>query len=327
MVPASLIALELNVPMIPIETLIEIENPEIPVPRRGVRNRARDGMILVVDDTCASGRQADRLRELIKSPVKLAAVYVEDRPRIAVDYYHAKLPAFAQFYEWTMLHDDNNRLTLVDMDGVLCEDWHGGNEDEHAEAYAEFLVNVGLRRIPTMPLGGIVTNRLERHRPETEAWLAKHGIEYGSLRMSPHPTFSACDRAQDAAQRNALAYLADSSFRLSIESDGPGESQYAKEEQRQKDDREFQARSGRNAKAGEERRSRALGRVGDFETQRGARSGCQNWRKNAKRPTSGDIGLSYNPTVREFRYRPDSAVRLAAKQVAGAGFEPTTSRL
>jgi orotate phosphoribosyltransferase len=219
MIPAALIALDLNVPMIAVETLIEQEHPEIPLPRRGFQNRVQEGMILVVDDTCASGRQADRLRELIKSPVKLAAIYVEDRSKNCVDYYHAKLPGFAQFYEWTMLHDDGNRLILVDMDGVLCDDWHGGNEDQHAEQYAEFLANVRPRRIPTMPLRGIVTNRLERHRPETEAWLAKHGIEFGSLSMSPHLTFSARDRAHDAAERKALAYLADPSLRLFVESD------------------------------------------------------------------------------------------------------------
>jgi uncharacterized HAD superfamily protein len=219
MIPAALMALELNVPTIAIETLIEQEHPEIPLPRRGFKNRVQDGMILVVDDTCASGRQADRLRELIKAPVQLAAIYVEDRTRIAVDYYHAKLPAFAQFYEWTMLHDDNNRLILVDMDGVLCEDWHGGNEDQHVEQYVEFLANVRPRRIPTMPLRGIVTNRLERHRPETEAWLAKHGVEYGSLTMSPYATFAERDRANDAAARKAQAYLTDPTTALFIESD------------------------------------------------------------------------------------------------------------
>jgi orotate phosphoribosyltransferase len=219
MIPASLIALELNVPMIAVETLLAEANPVIPLPRRGFKNRVDEGMILVVDDTCASGRQADKLRELIQAPVKLAAIYVEDRPRICVDYYHGKLPPFSQFYEWTMLHDDNNRLMLVDMDGVLCEDWSGGNEDVHADRYAEFLANVKPRRIPTQPLRGIVTNRLELHRPETEAWLAKHGIEYGSLTMSPYATFAERDQAHDAAARKAQAYLTDPSLRLFIESD------------------------------------------------------------------------------------------------------------
>lgn len=39
------------------------------------------------------------------------------------------------------------------------------------------------------------------------------------------------------------------------------------------------------------------------ETFRDARTRCHNWRQNAKRPTSLDGGLSYNPTVAEFRYR------------------------
>ena len=85
-----------------------------------------EGMILVVDDTSASGRQVDHLRELVKHPMQYAAVYVEDRPEICVDYFHSKLPDFAQFYEWTMFHDVNNRYLLTDLDGVLCHDWIGG---------------------------------------------------------------------------------------------------------------------------------------------------------------------------------------------------------
>jgi orotate phosphoribosyltransferase len=176
-------------------------------------------MILVVDDTSASGRQIDRLRELIKSPVKYAAIYVENRPVICVDYYHSKLPDFAQFYEWTMFHDVNNRVLLTDLDGVLCEDWHGGNEDEHRTEYEDFLANVRPRRIPTMPLKGIVTNRLEQHRPQTEAWLRRHRIQYDHLIMSPHPTFSVRDRAADSAARKAAAYQADPTLFLFVESD------------------------------------------------------------------------------------------------------------
>ena len=219
LIPASLLALELNVPMIALESLLNNEAPEIPLPRRGFGNRRQGGMILVVDDTCASGRQIDRLRELIRIPVEFAAIYVENRPIIKADFFHAKLPDVAQFYEWTMFHDDNNRYLLTDLDGVLCDDWSGGNEDEHADQYQEFLSHVRPRRIPTIPLKGIVTNRLERHRPETEAWLRKHGIQYGTLTMSPHATFTERDQARDAAQRKADAYQADPSLRLFVESD------------------------------------------------------------------------------------------------------------
>jgi orotate phosphoribosyltransferase len=205
--------------MVSLESLCETVQPEIPLPRRGFGRRLQEGMILVVDDTSASGRQIDHLRKLICTPVKYAAIYVEDRPTICVDYYHSKVPDFAQFYEWTMFHDVNNRLLLTDLDGVLCDDWQGGNEDEHPDAYRDFLMNVPPRRIPSIPLKGIVTNRLERHRTETEGWLRRHGIEFDKLIMSPHPTFAARDQARDSAARKAAAYQADSSLRLFIESD------------------------------------------------------------------------------------------------------------
>ena len=218
--------------MISIESLIHEANPQIPLPRRGFGNRVHDGMVLVVDDTSASGRQADKLRELIKTPVKIAAIYVEDRPRICVDYYYGKLPDFAVFFEWTMLHDHNNPLILTDFDGVLCEDWQGGNEEQNPDSYATFLRNAKPRRIPTYPLRGIVTNRLERHRLETEAWLARHGIKYGTLTMSPYSTFADRDRANDAAARKAMAYLADPTIRLFIESDDAQAQQIARRTRR-----------------------------------------------------------------------------------------------
>lgn len=219
LVPASLTALELNVPMIALETLLNPEPLAIPLPRRGFGNRIQEGIILVVDDTSASGRQIDHLRQMIRHPVQYAAIYVENRPKICVDFYHSKLPDFAQFYEWTMFHDENNRHMATDMDGVLCDDWTGGNEDQHAAAYLDFLSSVKPRRIPTIPLKVIATNRLERHRPQTEAWLARHRIEYDALIMSPYSTFAERDRANEAAQRKALAYAADPELRLFVESD------------------------------------------------------------------------------------------------------------
>ncbi|WLD15118.1 hypothetical protein [Planctellipticum variicoloris] len=90
---------------------------------------------------------------------------------------------------------------------------------QHAAEYQDFLENAQPRRVPSMPLRGIVTNRLERHRPETEAWLKRHRIPYESLQMSPHATFAARDHAGDAAFRKAAAYDADPSLLLFVESD------------------------------------------------------------------------------------------------------------
>ncbi len=103
----------------------------------------------------------------------------------------------------------------------MCEDWSGGNEQQHLARYLDFLHNAQPRRIPSIPVKGIVTNRLERHRPETEAWLKRHGIQYGTLHMSPHPTFAVRDAAHDAAARKAAIYAADPTVRIFIESDDP----------------------------------------------------------------------------------------------------------
>lgn len=47
---------------------------------------------------------------------------------------------------------------------------------------------------------------------------------------------------------------------------------------RRRDNREFRARWARIADADGARKRRAAGRDRDFETRRGARSGCENWR-------------------------------------------------
>lgn len=73
--------------------------------------------------------------------------------------------------------------------------------------------------------------------------------------------------------------------------------------ERHRDSREFWARR-RSEDAGKTARGDSrVGGARDTETRPGVPSRCQSWRYNAKRPPPEDDGLSYNPTVDQFRYR------------------------
>lgn len=215
---ASLMATELNCPMIPIESLLNGQIPEIPVPRRGRGARFdAGGMILVVDDNCSSGRVISSLRPQLHQYVKIAVILGNGKADFS---YQPIQRDIHQSYEWTILHDDNAEYTLTDMDGVLCEDWTGGSETNDLEEYERFLYSAKPRRIPSYPLLGIVTNRMECYRQQTEEWLDRHEIRYRELIMSPHPTFQARDSSGDAASRKADAYRRHDNARLFIESCG-----------------------------------------------------------------------------------------------------------
>ena len=215
---ASIVAMELNCPMIPLESLMDGTIPEVPVPRRGRGCRFDvSGIVVVIDDNCSSGRVIASLRPKLHASVKIGVILGNDH----ADFIGMPIRRdIFQSYEWTILHDDNTEFTLVDLDGVLCEDWSGGDETVNLPAYEQFLNSAKPRRKPSYPLLGVVTNRLERHRRQTEEWLAKHGIRYGELMMSPYATFRDRDAAADASTRKAEAYANKPTARLFIESCG-----------------------------------------------------------------------------------------------------------
>ncbi len=72
-------------------------------------------------------------------------------------------------------------------DGVLCLD-PTETENDDGPAYLSFLQTARRLSSPTQVIGHLVTSRLERYRPETEAWLKQHDIRFGKLHMLDVPT-------------------------------------------------------------------------------------------------------------------------------------------
>lgn len=54
--------------------------------------------------------------------------------------------------------------------------------------YREFLASASPLYLPSVQVAHLVTSRLEKYRPETEAWLKRHGVSYGKLHMLGLPS-------------------------------------------------------------------------------------------------------------------------------------------
>jgi uncharacterized HAD superfamily protein len=181
----------------------------------------RRGSLLVLDDSVHSGAAMEAARRIVSSSrfhkrSVFAAIFVRPERLGCVDLF-ARLAPQPHYFEWNLLNCSQARRIALDMDGVICDDWPGG--DEEGELYQTFLENSPPRWLPRrheVPL--IVTARLEKHRSATLAWLRRHGVRVRSLVMGPWQNASKRRRHYDAGIHKGLAYRT-SDCQLFIESD------------------------------------------------------------------------------------------------------------
>jgi len=184
------------------------------------------GSILVIDDSFNHGNELDKCKEKLKSVPKgihitYAAVYGRKNDKGCLCY---KLVPQPRQFEWNWLHHESIEATCFDMDGVLCvKPTH--MENDYGDNYEVFLKFTKPKFIPQVAIPAIITGRLEKYRPQTEAWLDKHNVNYKELIMrkdpgTPHAEHKAnhlkldrlkhCKFVEDEpAQAKAIANLAD----------------------------------------------------------------------------------------------------------------------
>ncbi len=177
--------------------------------------------VLVLDDSIWSGtslREAKAKIEAARLPhcVRYGAVYVTPETTDLPDHY-CEVLHHPRCFEWNVLHHHVLRRACIDLDGVLCVDPQDDQNDD-GERYRDFLRTARPLHLPTSFVGHIVTNRLERYRPETERWLADHGIEYGELVMLDYPD-GATRRAMRAHGAHKAKVYRDTKATFFIESD------------------------------------------------------------------------------------------------------------
>lgn len=196
---ANLLALYRNVPLTDVEGLLcgrtLGSGYRLPGDSSGESFGRRKA--LVVDDSYDTGRAMREVRAQLESlqesmDVYYGAVYVTD-PKTAVDLdYWAEVVRQPRAFEWNILHHGLLMDACLDIDGVLCRD-PLPEENDDAQKYREFLLNVRAKWVPSYEVGALVTSRLEKYRPETEKWLAGQGVRYRRLYMLQK--YTAEDRA------------------------------------------------------------------------------------------------------------------------------------
>jgi uncharacterized HAD superfamily protein len=211
---ANLLSLHLNLPLTDVDGLLQGRMLQ-PGRRSKVEDinafLSRPRKVLVVDDSVLSGTQLAIVRERITAfatahDVRFAAPYVAPGTEDHVDFYAEVLPS-PRCFEWNLMHHKvflSN--TCMDIDGVLCRDPEESENDDGPN-YQCFLDGAEPLYLPTHPVKWLVTSRLERYRAATEAWLARHGVEYGELLMMDYPNMAARRAAQTYASFKADIYL------------------------------------------------------------------------------------------------------------------------
>jgi hypothetical protein len=182
MIAASIVATYLQMPMATLEGYIA----GICHGRSGklVPSSTR---ILLVDDTSNKGGAMARAVAMLKGKARSivrCAVFgpyqVEDPARI-IDVWFEDQPG-PRGFAWNIWKHARLGKWGFDFDGVLCRD-PTKQENDDGPAYVEFCRQAPPLFLPTRPIGHIVTSRLEKYRPQTEEWLARHGVEYLQLHM------------------------------------------------------------------------------------------------------------------------------------------------
>ena len=188
MLPASMLAMWLNLPMYHLDKLDSPQPLSAATRFGGIRmleHRGSDGSLLVVDDTVYNGTAMKNFRPRILEDVYTCSVYVRPQSEFKPDFYARELSA-PHLLEWNLFNCTYIEHALLDFDGIfspnvpqeVCED-----EDKYIEYIST--VEPFYYRIPKTKCAGIVTARLEKYRDITEKWLEKHGINYGFLKMYP----------------------------------------------------------------------------------------------------------------------------------------------
>lgn len=221
MLAASILALQLNLPFTDLQGFLD--GRTLVTGRRPARAVTQPGPdTIVLDDSVASGAQMTSAREQVRASGQaersiFAAPFVTDATRGHVDLF-GEVVAMPRAFAWNVLHHPPLlSRSCVDIDGVLCVDpTHEDNDD--GPRYIDFLDGAQPLFLPSAPVRYVVTSRLERYRPQTEAWLRRVGIEHCGLIMLDLPD-AETRRALQAHARHKAEFYASSDTELFIESD------------------------------------------------------------------------------------------------------------
>lgn len=141
---------------------------------------------LLVDDSITSGRTMQQARDLLESHLPHLAittgVLISRKDRLNYTDLHFTIIPKPRLFEWNIMHKKSMQSVGFDMDGVLCEDIPQGIDADEPQ-YLQWLTTARSLYIPPYEIDYIVSNRLEKYRGQTEAWLRRNNVRYGRLIM------------------------------------------------------------------------------------------------------------------------------------------------
>ncbi len=147
--------------------------------------------VLVIDDSINGGTAMTDARERVAAAgldddTIFAAVYGSKPDHPQTDLVFETVP-WPRTFQWNFMHHKYLSQSCIDIDGVLCHDPTREQNDD-GPGYRDFLISARPLYRMTRPLGTLVTSRLEKYRPETEAWLAAQRLVYDRLVMLDLPS-------------------------------------------------------------------------------------------------------------------------------------------
>jgi orotate phosphoribosyltransferase len=144
--------------------------------------------ILLVDDSVGSGENMGKAAKLIQAKfptIKIiwAALVIVNDNKDKVDRYHIQYNDNVRIsfeYNITRITTRYGKLAC-DMDGIICRDYLIPLSEE---GYVHWIKSVDPYLTPTHTFEAIITNRKEKYRNITEAWLEEHRVTYKHLIMN-----------------------------------------------------------------------------------------------------------------------------------------------
>ncbi|WP_026622557.1 putative HAD superfamily protein/hypoxanthine phosphoribosyltransferase (plasmid) [Ensifer sp. WSM1721] len=195
MLAANLLSLTANIQMTDLDSFVAGKIFSSGITKRSAslgRTMAEMRRILILDDSINGGtamREAGAKAAAAGIPrdrLIFAAVYGTYKRYEETDFVFEVVPQ-PRLFQWNFMHHKFLGQSCVDIDGVLCLDPTNAENDD-GPAYLHFLRQARPLYVPTRKIASLVTSRLEIYRPQTEAWLARQGIDYDELVMLDLPS-------------------------------------------------------------------------------------------------------------------------------------------
>jgi len=218
MLPAAILAQIYNVPLSTLDSFVETKQFR-PGGRRNMDVPA-SGNVIVVDDSVYMGQAMRNAQDLWAksginsfSPIWTAVYGSKPMPRLKCRIFKT-IPA-PRYFAWNLMQHPDLCQAMSDIDGVICYD--PDVRDDDGPIYSEWLDRAIPFHIPKVPVGALVSMRLEKWRKPTEDWMHKYNVKFGNLILCPSTT-AGDRRKMNYGEFKGVKYR-DSNYSLFIESD------------------------------------------------------------------------------------------------------------